>query len=77
MVVVLAILAIVLATPVLLAVAIALGPVALGILCAVGFGLIVWVAANLLIGLGLFGRSVERAVWARHARHTRVVHPKA
>jgi hypothetical protein len=44
------ILAIVMAIP-LLVVAVALGPVLLGILCAVGFGLIVFVLANLVIGL--------------------------
>ena len=55
----------VLAVPLLLVVAIGLGPVILGIVCAVGFGLIVFVAVNLaiglVIGLGLLVRSVERA----------------
>jgi hypothetical protein len=40
---------------------IALGPVILGILCAVGFGLIVFVIGNAVIGLGAAGRSAERA----------------
>ncbi len=48
----------VLALPVLLLVAIALGPVVVGILCAVGFGLIVFVIANALIGLGVAGKAV-------------------
>ena len=50
-------LAVALVVPILL-LAIALGPVIVGILCAVGFGLIVFVIANALIGLGL---GAERA----------------
>ncbi|MBV9942502.1 MAG: hypothetical protein JO262_10270 [Solirubrobacterales bacterium] len=50
-----------LAVPVFLVVAIALGPVILGILCAVGFGLIVFTIGNALIGLLLAGRGAERA----------------
>jgi hypothetical protein len=65
-----AILAVALVAP-LLIVVIALGPVILGILCAVGFGLIVFVAVNFVLGLGLFGRSVERSV-LQHWRHARV-----
>lgn len=53
----------VLAVPVALIVAIALGPVILGILCAVGFALIVFVIANVPVAVGLFGRSVG------HHRH--------
>jgi hypothetical protein len=66
--------AVVLAAPLLLVVAIGLGPVILGILCAVGFGLIVFVVVNLaiglVIGLGLVVRAVERAGsgYAHHAR---------
>ncbi len=63
--VVFGIFAVVLAVPILLFVAIGLGPVILGILCAVGFGLIVFVVGNLaiglVIGLGVLVRSVERA----------------
>jgi hypothetical protein len=55
-----------LVVPLLLMLAIALGPVTLGILCAAAFGLIVFVAVNFVIALGLFGRSLER-----HLRHTR------
>jgi hypothetical protein len=44
------ILAIALVLPLLL-VAVALGPVILGILCAVGFGLIVFALVNLVIGV--------------------------
>jgi hypothetical protein len=72
--VVFGILAAVLAVPPLLVLAIGLGPVILGILCAVGFGLIVFVVVNLaiglVIGLGLLVRSVERAGsgYAHHAR---------
>jgi len=66
--VLLAILAAVFAIPVLLVVAIALGPVILGVICALGFGLIVFAAGNLVIGLGKAGRSLERA-GARHIHH--------
>jgi hypothetical protein len=72
--VVFGIFAVVLAFPLLLVVAIGLGPVILGILCAVGFGLIVFVvvdlAIGLVIGLGLLVRSIERAGsgYAHHAR---------
>lgn len=41
-----------LAIPALM-VAIALGPVILGILCAVGFGLLVFAITNLLIAIGV------------------------
>ena len=47
-------LAFALVVPALLLV-IALGPVILGILCAVGFGLIVFVIGNAVIGLGAVG----------------------
>ncbi len=67
--VVLAILAVVLAIPVLLVVAIALGPVILGIICALGFGLIVFAVGYLVIGLGKLGRSLERA-GSRHIGHS-------
>jgi hypothetical protein len=72
--VVFGIFAVLLAVPLLLVVAIGLGPVILGILCAVGFGLIVFVvvdlAIGLVIGLGLLVRSVERAGsgYVHHAR---------
>jgi hypothetical protein len=52
------------ATPALL-VAIALGPVTIGILCAVGFGLLVFAIANLFIAIGV---GVERA-GSRLGRH--------
>jgi hypothetical protein len=52
---------VVLAVPALLLVAIALGPVILGILCAVGFGLIVLVIGNAVIGLGVAGHRAEQA----------------
>ena len=65
---ILAILAVVLAIPVLLVVAIALGPVILGVICALGFGLVVFVAGNLVIGLGKAGRSLEQA-GARRLHH--------
>jgi hypothetical protein len=54
-----------LAVPVLLFVAIALGPVILGIVCAVGFGLIVFAIANAVIGLVVAGRGAERALVRR------------
>jgi hypothetical protein len=51
------------AVPLLLVVAIGLGPVILGILCAVGFGLMVFVVVDLaigiVIGLALLVRSVR------------------
>jgi hypothetical protein len=50
-----------LAVPVALLVAIALGPVILGVLCAVGFGLIVFVIGYAVIGVAAAARSVERA----------------
>jgi len=64
----LAILAVVLAIPVALVVAIALGPVILGVICALGFGLVVFAVGWLLIGLGKAGLSLERA-GARHIHH--------
>jgi hypothetical protein len=49
-----------LAIPALL-VAVALGPVTLGILCAAGFGLLVFGIANLFIGIGVgVGRAGSR-----------------
>ena len=48
-----------------LMVAIALGPVTVGILCAVGFGLLVFAIANLFLALGV---GLERA-GSRLARH--------
>lgn len=51
-----------LAVPVFLVVAVALGPVILGVLCAVGFGLIVFAIGNAVIGLVMAGRGAERAV---------------
>lgn len=52
------------AIPALL-VAIALGPVTVGVLCAVGFGLVVFAIANLFIAIGA---GVER-MGSRLARH--------
>jgi polyferredoxin len=61
--------ALVLALPVLLVIAIAVGHVILGVLCAVGFGLIVFMAGNVLAGAGLLGRSAGKA-GARHIHHS-------
>jgi len=61
--------AVVLALPVFLVVAIALGPVMLGILCAVGFGLIVFVFVNVLIGIGALGNRAVEQVGSWHSRH--------
>ena len=47
----------VLALPALLLVAIALGPVILGVLCAVAFGLIIFAIVNAVIGLGVAGHA--------------------
>ena len=52
------------AIPALL-VAVALGPVTVGILCAVGFGLVVFAIASLFVAIGT---AVERA-GSRLARH--------
>ena len=68
--VVLGILVAVLMVPVLLLLAVAAGPVVLAILCAVGFGLIVFVVANILLGVGLM---VEHAGW-RLTRGTKSGH---
>jgi hypothetical protein len=46
-----------LAVPVLLVVAIALGPVIVGILCAVGFGLIVFAIGNAAVGFAAAGKA--------------------
>jgi hypothetical protein len=62
--VLLAVLALVLLAPLLLVVAIALGPVVLGLLCAVGFGLVVFAVANLVIAVGVVGK----AAGSRYAR---------
>jgi hypothetical protein len=45
--------------------AIALGPVTVGILCAVGFGLLVFAIVNLFVAIGV---GIERA-GSRLARH--------
>jgi polyferredoxin len=66
-IIVFAILAIAL-IPILLVVAIALGQVVLGILCALGFGLVVAAVGNLVLGAGLLGRSMERTA-LRLGRH--------
>ena len=52
------------AIPALL-VAVALGPVTVGVLCAVGFGLLVFAIANLFVAIGL---GIEKA-GSRLARH--------
>ncbi len=54
------------ALPVLLIVAVALGPVILGVLCAAGCGLLVFTLGNMALGLGLLGRGAQRSA----ARHT-------
>ena len=47
-----------LSLPVLFVVAIGLGPVIVGILCAVGFGLIVFAIGNAIVGLVMAVRAV-------------------
>jgi hypothetical protein len=65
-------LAAVLIAPLLLLVAIALGPVAIGIVCAIGFGLIVFVLINIASGAGLL---LERAgMRLTHRSHGRPAH---
>ena len=61
----LAIFAVLVALPVLLIVAIALGPVILGVLCAVGCAAAVFAIGNAAIGFGLLGRSARRTVTRR------------
>jgi O-antigen/teichoic acid export membrane protein len=61
----LSILALALALPALLVVAIALGPVVVGVLCAVGCGLLVFAIGSLIVGLVT---GVEHA-GSRFARH--------
>jgi len=60
MIVVFAILGLALIAPALV-LAIALGPVILGLLCAAGFGLLVFALGNAAIGIGFVGRGLERA----------------
>ena len=60
-------LVLVVATPVVLLVAVALGPVVIGVLCAVGCAALV---AAIVILLGAAGRAVESA-GARLGRRTR------
>jgi hypothetical protein len=64
----LALFVLVLAVPVLLLIAVALGPVTIGIICAIGFGLMVFALWSLVVALGAFGRSVGRA-GSRHVHH--------
>ena len=63
--VVLGVLAVAITLPILLLLAVALGPVILGLLCAALFGLIVFALWSLLAALGLAGRSWERSRRAR------------
>jgi hypothetical protein len=55
--------------PVLLLAAIAFGPVALGVLCAVGFGLIVFVLVNIAFGVAFGVEAVSRSAEHAVARH--------
>jgi hypothetical protein len=64
--VLLAVLALLLVAPLLLVVVIALGPVMLGILCAVGFGLVVFAVVNLVIGLGMAGLAAGSRIARAH-----------
>jgi hypothetical protein len=66
----LAIVLLVLAAPVLLLFAVALGPVILGILCAALFGLLVFGLWSLAVALGLLGRRAGQR-YARRARGPR------
>jgi hypothetical protein len=64
--------ALLLALPVLLVVAIMLGPVVLGVLCAVGFGLIVFLIVNIVGGIGL---AVEKTgAWIGRHSHASAPH---
>ncbi len=62
-----------LALPILLLVAVALGPVILGILCALLCALVIFALWSLAVGVGLFGRSLERA-GMRRVRHAQGAH---
>jgi hypothetical protein len=66
--VVIAIFAAALLLPLLMIAAIALGPVALGIMCAVGFGLIVGLFLELVVGLGVLVGNAH----SEHQRHVRM-----
>jgi hypothetical protein len=60
---------IVVAVPLLLLVGMVLGPLAVGVLFAVGVGLVVFLLANFVVGVGMAGRSIERSA-SRHMGHT-------
>jgi hypothetical protein len=55
--------------PVLLVVAIALGPVIVTLLFAAGCALAVFVLWNIPIGLGVLGHSIEKSAKAHHSSH--------
>lgn len=60
----------VLAIPLLLIVAIALGPVAVVAVAVAGFGLVVFLLWSIPVGLSMLGRSAERHLRHEHdARH--------
>jgi hypothetical protein len=54
--------ALALAVPALL-LAVALGPVTVGILCALGFGLVIFVIANAVLAVGTAGSRLIRRAW--------------
>jgi hypothetical protein len=68
---VLALVPLVLAIPVLLLLAVALGPVILGILCAGLFGLIVFALWSGAMALGLLGRRAGQRLQERRAPGSR------
>jgi hypothetical protein len=55
--------------PVLLVVAIALGPVVVTLLFAAGCGLVVFVLWNIPIGLSVLGHSIEKSAKSHHSSH--------
>ncbi len=66
--VVIAVFAVALLLPLLLIGAIALGPVVLGVLCGLGFGLIIFLFLDLVVGLGVLIGNAE----SHHRRHVRM-----
>lgn len=60
--------AVIIALPVALLVAVALGPVIVGVLLGLGCGFVVFVIGNILVGIGLLGRSAEQAGERRLSR---------
>jgi hypothetical protein len=55
--------------PVLLIVAIAMGPIIVTLLFAAGCALVVFVLWNIPIALGVLGHSIQKSAQSHHVRH--------